>query len=805
MRDESSGFYLIDKNYVIKKFNHTASKLYPQLKINQKCYKALMNLDHPCDVCPVLNHVKGPHTYLDPIRNIYETVDAVEYPLNNGMGHQLVFSTVGKDEISSKSLINDNKNLRLLSVIDILASEYEDVYAYSIKNKIFDIYRETSKALGVFGVFNAHINFESVVKLYIENNVYEEDRSELYKNVSLENIKNQLSLKDSFNCHYRIKRNDELHYICLHIARIPSDELDEFVMGFMNEDEDIKKREAELLQIPSALSTKRNILIIDDDLDTRNELVSLLKDEYNIYLASNGVEGYEILMNQYRILSLILLDLHMPKMNGFEFLEKVRHDVLLSSVPVIVTTGSIEKVDANKCLDMGAVEVLMKPYNVELTCHRIRNTICLKESSATLSAIEYDSLTGLLTRNAFFHYAQSLLNRNPDYEYDIVISDIENFKSINEQYGHSGGDDLLRYVGKCLLELNNDDLIFGRYSGDQFVGIVKREKGTEPNLDAFMDGMKYMYQFAPIPKFNVKFGFYDNVDHTLPISSICDRAMMALRSVKHQYGRVWAKFDLRLQRAIEREQKIVDYMESAYDKKQFMVYYQPKHDARSGNLVGAEALIRWNHPELGFLSPGEFIPVFEKNGFISKADHYVWNQVCQDQAKWRDSGLSLIPVSCNMSRRDFGLDDDFAAMKDPLTKYHLDPGCVHVEVTESFYTKNAEMIIPRVNKLRELGIKVELDDFGSGYSSLGMIGTLPIDVIKLDMSFVRNLDKQYKIVELMINLAHSIGCKTVAEGVETVEQLDILKALHCDMIQGYYYSKPLPHDAFEEYLIQYSK
>jgi len=318
------------------------------------------------------------------------------------------------------------------------------------------------------------------------------------------------------------------------------------------------------------------------------------------------------------------------------------------------------------------------------------------------------------------------------------------------------------------------------------------------------EGMAIMYKNAPVSHFEVKFGIYDNVEKDIPISIMCDRAIMALRTIKHQYGKMVAIYDQRMRQQYMKEQQIQECMEEALNEKQFKVYYQPKHDAVSGELIGGEALVRWIHPVYGFMSPGEFLPIFEKNGFISTLDKYVYRTVLQDQKRWKESGLHIVPVSVNASRRDIIHASFLEEVISVIDSADVDADMLHMEITETTFIEDIEILRPIIEKVRERGIRIELDDFGSGFSSLSLLTSLPLDVIKLDKSFIDNLEQQKIIVENVIKLCHDLGFKLTAEGVETADQLEELVRMKCDTIQGYYFSKPLAADGFEEYMKHYS-
>lgn len=415
---------------------------------------------------------------------------------------------------------------------------------------------------------------------------------------------------------------------------------------------------------------------------------------------------------------------------------------------------------------------------------------------------EIDDLTGLYNRKAFIRNAERFVSREPDGTYDILLSDIVDFKQINESYGTKKGDEVLRWIGASFGSPLKDERIVGRYAGDQFVVLMKHER-----VESLMEADESMLLFNPdeklnLPPLRVKFGVCRSLMHDASVTTACDYAHIALNSIKHEYGKMLAVYDENLKSDLETVRRIESNMHRALEEEQFKVYYQPKHDAKTGNLVGAEALIRWIHPEYGFMNPGEFIPIFEGNGFVKEVDGYVWQRTCKNIKRWDSMGLKAVPISVNASKLDFHIDNLVSHMNQAADEAGIDRDRLHVEVTESLMENNEQQLIKILNELRDSGYKIELDDFGSGFASINTLSALPIDIVKLDMSFVRQIqnDKRKKVLEACIRLGHELGYGTVSEGVETDEQLEILRGMDVDVIQGYYYSKPLPEAEFEEYL-----
>ncbi|MCQ2459402.1 MAG: bifunctional diguanylate cyclase/phosphodiesterase [Ruminococcus sp.] len=418
---------------------------------------------------------------------------------------------------------------------------------------------------------------------------------------------------------------------------------------------------------------------------------------------------------------------------------------------------------------------------------------------------ERDPLTNVYTRPAFFRKAQELIANNPDKQFDLMISDIVDFKEINEIYGSAIGDSILKWSGEFLSSAMTDDVIVGRFGGDQFVVICSHEHmkfiTLDDNAEAFVNQMKE----SGLPKINVKYGIYENVKPTSSIMSVCDKAHVALNSIKHQYGKTSAYYDDNFRRDIEIHRRIESSMRQALEEKQFMVYYQPKHKASTGELVGAEALIRWIHPKHGIMRPDQFIEVFEKNGFIKEIDYYVWERTCQNIQRWNEMGLKTVPVSVNASKLTFEQENLVENLRSCAERYNVPPDKLHIEITETMTVYDQEDLIYKLNEIHNIGYKIELDDFGSGYSSISLLTLIPLDIVKLDRTFMKQFGnpEKTKVLSACIKLVKELNYKTVSEDVERQDQLNTHKNLGVDTIQGYYFSEPIPEDKFEEYMKKY--
>lgn len=411
----------------------------------------------------------------------------------------------------------------------------------------------------------------------------------------------------------------------------------------------------------------------------------------------------------------------------------------------------------------------------------------------------YDELTGIYNKQAFYAKTKEMLLDNPDKNFDLLRINIERFKVLNDLFGESTGDKLLRYIGKFLKEINLPLCVSGRLYADNFVVCYEAGKGDSRRMINTLQMVAD--SFAINNRTILSFGLYRIDDKTLPVSVMCDRANMALWKAKGNFKNPYCEYDEKMRQQVLKEQKIINAMEMAIQNKEFTLYLQPKYNIEKGTIIGAEALVRWISLENGFISPGDFIPVFENNGFVYEVDKFIWEESCRYLRKWLDEGREVHPISVNVSRIDLYDPKLVQHLVDLREKYQLPSQYLELEITESAYTEDPEQIIAITNKLREAGFVILMDDFGTGYSSLNMLKDIQIDVLKLDMGFLKSSDYSAKggnILTAILKMAESLKMQTIAEGVETKEQVEFLKSIGCKYVQGFYYSKPLPVEDFEK-------
>ena len=411
----------------------------------------------------------------------------------------------------------------------------------------------------------------------------------------------------------------------------------------------------------------------------------------------------------------------------------------------------------------------------------------------------YDELTGIYNKQAFYAKTKEMLLDNPDKNFDLLRINIERFKVLNDLFGESTGDKLLRYIGKFLKEINLPLCVSGRLYADNFVVCYEAGKGDSRRMINTLQMVAD--SFAINNRTILSFGLYRIDDKTLPVSVMCDRANMALWKAKGNFKNPYCEYDEKMRQQVLKEQKIINAMEMAIQNKEFTLYLQPKYNIEKGTIIGAEALVRWISLENGFISPGDFIPVFENNGFVYEVDKFIWEESCRYLRKWLDEGREVHPISVNVSRIDLYDPKLVQHLVNLREKYQLPSQYLELEITESAYTEDPEQIITITRQLREAGFVILMDDFGTGYSSLNMLKDIQIDVLKLDMGFLKSSDYSAKggnILTAILKMAESLKMQTIAEGVETKEQVEFLKSIGCKYVQGFYYSKPLPVGEFEK-------
>ncbi len=561
------------------------------------------------------------------------------------------------------------------------------------------------------------------------------------------------------------------------------------------------------------MEDKPIMLIVDDTEINRVVLSQFFQDEYRILEAVDGKEALELL-ESCRV-SIVLVEIVMPVMDGLELLSALKRSDAYTDVPVIAITGKNDGDNEARAMEMGAADFINKPFNPTIVRSRVKNVMARLENEwrkleqaakdrqlrEMHRYVERDALTGLYNRETFYRKAASFMQSMNGTGFDIVYFDISCFKVINDLFQTETGNLILKTAAYYFQAIIGDDGICGRIEADHFAVCIPSNK---LHIGRLMEGLDNTMQSLGISH-NVLFfaGIYPVANAFLPVDQMCDRAHMALNKVKGNYMTRYAYYDKSMRDLMLQEQMIVRDMELALQEQQFCIYLQPIYSLKTNKIVSAEALVRWNHPVNGTISPAHFVPVFERNGFIVRLDRFVWEEVCKFLRRQKDEGAPVVPVSVNVSRLHFYNMDLLDFLMRLLARYELTPELLKLEITESAYTDNPQQIINVIKEFRAKGFRILMDDFGSGFSSLNMLKNLPVDILKIDMAFVQEVEHSKRanaILHFMMELSQALEMGVVVEGVETKPQIDILAALGCEDIQGFYFSRPLPVPDFRTLL-----
>lgn len=422
---------------------------------------------------------------------------------------------------------------------------------------------------------------------------------------------------------------------------------------------------------------------------------------------------------------------------------------------------------------------------------------------------EVDVLTGGKTKIRFFADCEKIIKKIPAEKYAVVVIDIDKFKLLNERLGYEVGDMVLTRLHSTIGDSLEEGEVFARISDDHFAILMKNAQNNE--LQNRLNGIfteferrnslfiKYPVLFsAGVCRLGQCKGQNGAVDFTVAI----DRCKLAKKSVKGYHTSEVAFYDGKIRDISMREKDIENAMPPALERKEFLCYLQPKYGTENSHIVGAEALIRWDSKEFGFLSPNEFIPVAEKNGFVVELDFFILEEVCKLMRRWIDKGITPITISVNQSRLHINDDDYIWRLREIVDKYEIPYEYIELEVTESVFNENTELMLKILHKLHELGFKLSIDDFGSGYSSLNLLKDIPADVLKIDREFFNgtvNSSRGRAVISSVVDLAKNLDMNVISEGIETGDQMDFLKEIRCGMVQGYYFAKPMTIKDFENH------
>ena len=414
----------------------------------------------------------------------------------------------------------------------------------------------------------------------------------------------------------------------------------------------------------------------------------------------------------------------------------------------------------------------------------------------------HDLLTGIFNKDCFYETARKVIDASPEEDFYIVCADVKSFKLINDIFGVELGDSLLKAIAGITDMFSKEGAVCGRITGDRFAMLMTAAQINEEQLlERYSEVSPFFEKHSANAGFKVHIhlGVYHITDKSIRVSVMCDRANLAIQTIKDSYENMVAYYQDDLRDSFVSQQKVIAEFDNALQTNQFCPYIQPQV-ASCGNVRGGEALVRWIHPTDGMVIPGKFIGIFEQTGLIARLDNFMWEEACKKLKQWHEEGLQNVYLSVNISQKDFYLLDVYEVITSLIKKYQLPPSCLHLEITETAIMNDPENRRDLIRRLREFGFIIEIDDFGSGYSSLNMLKDIEADVLKVDMGFLtktNNPEKSKLILQSIISLAKSLNMEVIIEGVEDKEQLGFLNSCGCDIYQGYFFSKPVQMTDFE--------
>lgn len=562
----------------------------------------------------------------------------------------------------------------------------------------------------------------------------------------------------------------------------------------------------------------KKILVIDDEERLRTNIMELLKLEgFQTYGAKDGHLG--ILMAQEQVPDLILCDVTMPDKNGYEVLESLRTNPTTNAIPFIFLTARATMSDLRKGMNLGADDYLTKPFT-RSELMSVISTRLAKQAAVTerfineIKQVEeklnhlimYDTLTNLPNRRLWqeeFNLSQAQLKGK---QLPVVMLGLDRFNRIISSLGHTTADILLKEVADRLVNFLGNQKYISRIQAEQFAIIlppVNNPAEAQQHAQALIDVLSQPIRTEDHEVFlttSMGMAFYpqdgENAD------ALIKNAGAAMVHADRQGGNNYLIYNSKMNLGTSEELSLEASLRHALVRAELRVFYQPQVSLTTGQITGAEALVRWEHPERGMISPVDFIPLAEENGLIILIDEWVLRAVCDKILEWKAKGF-LLKVAVNLSARQFSQSDLSSRIASILAESGLPPNHIELELTESSIVQNPEMAANTLNVLKATGLHISIDDFGMGQSSLGYLRRFTLDTLKIDRSFVRNVNlntKNAAITRAIIEMAHGLGLRVIAEGVETSEELEFLQQNKCDDMQGFYFSRPLPSNDFEKLL-----
>lgn len=546
------------------------------------------------------------------------------------------------------------------------------------------------------------------------------------------------------------------------------------------------------------------ILIATGNEEEYDQLALVLSKKYRFLHVNSEEEFLQYYFDKKEKIVLCLVGEKLLDCLGIELLEKISKSQypqfqIRSKVPIAFLMNQKDDLLMEEVFEYGVADVIEVPYQNALLLKRVANLIKLHKGSLFEEIVGKDYLTKVLNKETFYTKLDHMIDKGLIKDTIVVGVMIDKYKILTELYGGDQGDKLLVYVSKRLQDFFADAIFIGRVEIDYFVLYIKKTDIRE-RFDLINDELElYPLSFRII----LKGAEYELGHEPICAKEAIHRTMYVMDTIRNSKEKNYSVYNNEIKDFVELEETFSKEMKDALEQGQFRVYYQPKVDLVSHKMIGAEALVRWLHPVKGVLSPKNFIPVFEKNGFVATLDAYVWEQVCIDLVGWMEEKIPTVPISVNVSKGDLYNYNLYEILYQLITLYNIPVSMLQLEITENTYMENKQQAIDVVAGLKELGFSIIMDDFGIGYSSINSIKDVPLDILKLDLAYLYELqdeEKSKQLIESIVTMANHLGIDVIAEGLEHNEQIEFLKSIGCTKVQGHLFDKALPKQEFEKKL-----
>ncbi|MCR5233375.1 MAG: EAL domain-containing protein [Lachnospiraceae bacterium] len=804
--------YAVDENYNI---------LYRNEMLNERlnyghgglCYVQNKGYSEPCADCPIKLMGKNESSYdseiYSPSMRCSVQSRTTKITLRNNRNIYLIAS-VSENIKRQEAEINESKN-RVQQAVIYMQDIIWDVDVE--RNSCIRIKEENIKSV----MDNRIKNYQMLREYFADKVVHGEDRVTFTEVTEPKFLKQSRSLGDEIVCReVRLKNvEDEYEWYNLYVVLKGNTE-DRALIIFLNVNEYIKHRleNIETKVKYEIMKQKSDILkemaLNNERHENVNEMTGILVYEY--YVAENE---YYLCPMFDEVFSIDRKSLDGPwaVMNSLRVYEE-DEDKYVSYMKEIKVSKQTLKTTV-RLYNRNEVPIwytiIIQPLQ-GLNNKPVRYLVTFQNVDAEMRIkmemeyrADYDSVTGLHNAETFYQFVENYVHLHEDENMAIVSVDIDKFRLINDRYGIDTGNKCLSILGSLIKEVLPKSLDACRYQADVFNVMITYE--SESQILDFMTLLSDKVrnnEDLPV-QMSLLYGIYKIVDINIPARLMCDRARAVKKQMKGTAISNYAVYDDVIRLKMREQAEIENEMELALEKREFEMFLQPQINISTGKICGAEALVRWRHPIKGILVPSHFLSLFEDNGFITKLDLYIWKEACKYIVNLQERGI-MLPISVNVSRRHIGQTDIVKILPELVGKYGFENRYLEVEITENLFIEDVEELFDDMARLKSMGFRILMDDFGSGYSSLNMLRTAPVDTMKIDRYFldeIMSTERGRIIVESSVRMAKELGLEVIAEGVETKEQLDFLASINCDIAQGYYYSRPIPVGEFEEFLKNY--